>query len=584
MVYTGYGHYMRKKAFGGHRPLGIVSLLVSLTAACCLPLQAEETSPPHRVLVLLPNTHEYPSSVQFLEGLREGLTSDSTRRVELMYEHLDLARFGSLPEYFPDTADYFLRKYRSYRPDVVVTTSILDSFLYRYGRGAFPNIPIVLALTETTTLDERPEGVFALYGPYEYGKTIDFVGRILPETKRIYLVTGSSAVDRTGAEELRRLSENWKGTFEFEYLEGLGLEETLGRVGDAPPDSAVLFCWYFNDPEGNPYVPAEVARRIVEVSPVPVFGTQRSYLGSGIVGGYLWNIKTFAKNVAIQSLELMDPPDYPLQSYRKIDAGEYCVDGRTLSRWGIGVEDLPAGTLVTNTAVQVLDWYGVFLIIVALLGVCLALAITVILFVRASKKRVEREHDVLKVRLSLALKEGAELNRRLDSRALRDPLTGLYNRKYVDERIEDEFQRFARTRSEFSIIQVDVDSFHTVNQRFGYETGNILLSRIAGELTKLVRLYDVLGRWNGEEFLVLLPDTDEESAAGFAERIRKAVSGAVYFQQEHKLVVTISCGVASSGQSESVAHLVRNAGLALGNAQQRGRNRVVRYSSLVNPD
>ncbi len=575
---------MKKKVTGGRRPFALVSFLATLAAACVLPLQAEERTPPRRVLVILPYTHEYPSSVQFLAGLREGLSSDATRDVELIYEHLDLARFGSLPDYFSDTADYFRRKYRAYRPDAVVTTSVLDGFLYRYGREAFPGSPIVLALTETTTVEKRPEGVFALYGPYEYGRSIDFIGQTLPETKRIYLVTGSSEVDRAGAAELRRLAENWKGRYEFEYVEALGLEETLERVRNAPPDSAVLFCWYFNDPEGNPYVPTEVARLIVEASPAPVFGTQRSYLGSGIVGGYLWNIQTFAKNVAIQSLQLMDRADYPLQSYRMIDAGEYCVDWKTLSRWGIRVEDLPAGTFVANKTAPVLDWYGVFLIIVALLAVCLALAVTVMLFVRASKKRIEREHDVLKVRLSLALKEGAELNRRLDSRALRDPLTGLYNRKYVDERIEDEFQRYARTRSEFSIIQVDVDSFHTVNQRFGYETGNILLSRIAGELTKLVRLYDVLGRWNGEEFLVLLPDTDEESAAGFAERIRKAVSGAVYFQQEHKLVVTISCGVASSGQAESVAHMVRNAGLALANAQQRGRNRVVRYSSLVNPD
>ena len=80
--------------------------------------------------------------------------------------------------------------------------------------------------------------------------------------------------------------------------------------------------------------------------------------------------------------------------------------------------------------------------------------------------------------------------------------------------------------------------------------------------------------------MILLPDTDEDTAVAFAERIRKAVSGAVYFEQEHKLVVTISCGVASSADAQSVAELIRNVGAALDAAQRNGKNRVVRYTSV----
>lgn len=160
----------------------------------------------------------------------------------------------------------------------------------------------------------------------------------------------------------------------------------------------------------------------------------------------------------------------------------------------------------------------------------------------------------------------------------RDPLTDVYNRRFLFERLEGEFSRAHRKRSALGCILLDVDHFKRVNDDFGHQVGDAVLIGVGRILKDCLRGQDVVGRYGGEEFLVVLPETDEEGARMVAERIRRAVREAT-FPGVRDRSVTVSLGVAIKEPGDSsmktVECLVANADLALYEAKDAGRDRTV---------
>ena len=151
-----------------------------------------------------------------------------------------------------------------------------------------------------------------------------------------------------------------------------------------------------------------------------------------------------------------------------------------------------------------------------------------------------------------------------------DELTHLANRRRLTEAIEHELMRYTRYGHPFSIIAFDIDHFKAVNDRFGHRGGDECLVALAARITRILRKVDTLGRWGGEEFIVILPET------GFDETVRKAGSlcshvAATPIVGEH--AITISCGVTSAISGDTTEHLVRRADVALYTAKRNGRNR-----------
>ncbi|MFI5459040.1 MAG: GGDEF domain-containing protein [Isosphaerales bacterium] len=166
------------------------------------------------------------------------------------------------------------------------------------------------------------------------------------------------------------------------------------------------------------------------------------------------------------------------------------------------------------------------------------------------------------------------LERRLENLALTDPLTGLANRRALENALESAVSRAKRYNSHVSVIFVDVDHFKQFNDRCGHKVGDQVLRAVARVVLSSVRTEDVAGRYGGEEFLVVLPETDEAGSAQLAERIRTAVKAL----DSPLPPVTISLGVATlRAQWSSVAALVAKADQALYVSKQTGRDRVTHF-------
>ncbi len=192
--------------------------------------------------------------------------------------------------------------------------------------------------------------------------------------------------------------------------------------------------------------------------------------------------------------------------------------------------------------------------------------------------------DLLVSQVAVAL-HNAERHALVSDAAVRDPLTGLLNRRYFDEAVETAFATARRSGSPLSLIVLDLDRFSDVNNDHGHATGDLMLRRVAGAIAGAVRAGDVVARYGGEEFVVIAPDSTADQAIGVAERIRAAVADAPIVTttiadgslEEGAIVeITVSAGVAAMIGDERDGHaLFRAADSALLAAKRAGRDRVV---------
>ena len=193
--------------------------------------------------------------------------------------------------------------------------------------------------------------------------------------------------------------------------------------------------------------------------------------------------------------------------------------------------------------------------------------------------------DELCVRVKALLKISYYKNR-MEEVSTTDELTGLHNRKYLQEALEAEISRARRYKTKVSCILFDLDFFKAVNDIYGYEWGDILLRNIAGKLDISARKEDIVTRYGDEEFLLILPNTSEDNAFIFAERFRREVEKMEFIPagEEERHQVTISGGISTYPCLENVTEdantLIRYAEHALYNAKHRGRNKIVQFSQI----
>ncbi len=176
-----------------------------------------------------------------------------------------------------------------------------------------------------------------------------------------------------------------------------------------------------------------------------------------------------------------------------------------------------------------------------------------------------------------SLSTAEKLRKQLEREATMDGLTGLYNRRWLEERLPRLVARFQRSLEPLSVVMIDIDHFKQVNDRFGHVAGDQVLRAVAQAIQRDVRPTDLAARYGGEEMVVLLPDTGLEGARCAAERLRAKVSS-LHIEASEGVplpTVTISLGISTLEAGDSAQSIVDRADAALYRAKREGRNRVV---------
>jgi len=194
-----------------------------------------------------------------------------------------------------------------------------------------------------------------------------------------------------------------------------------------------------------------------------------------------------------------------------------------------------------------------------------------------SMLRIKRLQEELEERERQLL----EANERLRHMSRTDGLTGLENRRSIEKQLEIMFAHGERLSEPLSCVMCDLDRFKSVNDEHGHQAGDAVLKQFAGILKREAREIDIVGRYGGEEFIVLLPGTVLDAAVTFAERVRKQIEAHTFVFDGGAIRRTVSIGVAGYPHPR-ISHcdgLVRAADDALYVAKETGRNRVIRFDS-----
>ena len=195
------------------------------------------------------------------------------------------------------------------------------------------------------------------------------------------------------------------------------------------------------------------------------------------------------------------------------------------------------------------------------------------------RKNLEKKLQTLNEFLQVQLEENKRLSQQLQEQAIRDPLTGVYNRRYFSEALDNETFRAMREHIPFSLVILDVDHFKRINDTYGHKCGDLILKSLAQFLHDNIRRSDIICRFGGEEFVILMPDANIESAYERTETFRKQFEAMMHAYEGRKIHSTFSAGIASFPiHSTSGESLLGMADLALYQSKAQGRNRITIFA------
>jgi len=180
--------------------------------------------------------------------------------------------------------------------------------------------------------------------------------------------------------------------------------------------------------------------------------------------------------------------------------------------------------------------------------------------------------DLLKKRTLIKLREAQS---QLQLQATTDSLTGLYNRRFLFERAESEINRSVRHNSPISVVMADLDFFKKINDNHGHIAGDTILVEVSKIIRKSLRTIDISGRYGGEEFIIILPETDQKESFHVAERIRRSIEQHNFIIDDSTVSITISLGIATitPDDNDSLDTLINHADIALYKSKDTGRNK-----------
>ncbi len=208
------------------------------------------------------------------------------------------------------------------------------------------------------------------------------------------------------------------------------------------------------------------------------------------------------------------------------------------------------------------------------------------IFVTYSNYYITKERKNLVLRILNEYKiayESAEIYERMQDMAAIDELTGLYNRRFGMKRLNEEYKRALRIEKCMCLIMLDIDHFKSINDTYGHQAGDYVLSTIGKILSESFRSEDIVMRYGGEEFLCVLCNSNSEGAIKRAEEIRKKIEEFDFIYRDHKIPVTISGGISildMKKEKKTPEELIREADEALYTAKRTGRNRIITYAPL----
>ncbi|HEY5073820.1 MAG TPA: ABC transporter substrate binding protein [Pyrinomonadaceae bacterium] len=324
------------------------SLIIGIVVLVLNNWSVNAQGPPRRVLLLYPFDNAQPATVNAGAAVRKRLLDRSPSKIDIAAEFLDLARFPSAADELR-LARYLADKHASAPPDIIMPlNSEALRFATKYRGIIAPNVPIVFCCVtpDRATAGNRPKDITGVYSHFDVGKTIALAQQLQPAARNLVVISGSSEIDRRWLAVLRKDIEPYENSFNTEYWIGVPYKSLLERASHLARETIIIFVTDFDDTTGEPLSPAQVVEALAPVASAPIYGPSDTYLGRGVVGGYMDSFELMGASAADLALEILAGRN-PSSIDPQLSANRnFLVDARQLARWQLSEKNLPADTIV----------------------------------------------------------------------------------------------------------------------------------------------------------------------------------------------------------------------------------------------
>ncbi|SDR63376.1 PAS domain S-box-containing protein [Rhizobiales bacterium GAS113] len=380
-----------------------MSLCIALVL-CCWAAIASRADDTKRVLIIHSNQSVLPATNIVDASIRREMQSGIPARLEIFSEFLDAEHFPE-PEQETRIAAFLGEKYARHPIDLLIATGpkALD-FLIKRRAWLFADAPILFAgvREDSVPLRNLPPGVTGITSRFDPVPTVELALRLQPDARQLVVVTGAAAFDRNLEERARRTLRPYEGRLSVIYLSGLPMGELLREVGRLSANTIVLYFTVFQDGAGQSFNPGDVAERLAESASAPVYAIYDSYLGRGIVGGYMDTFDAIGRSAGRLGLRILAGerpetiPPGPTQA-----SGNY-IDWRQLQRWGLDASRLPPGSILRFREPSLWESYKWQVVIVVALLIAQSLLIAALVVQGRRRRRAEQAALDSEERMSLA--------------------------------------------------------------------------------------------------------------------------------------------------------------------------------------
>jgi diguanylate cyclase (GGDEF)-like protein len=209
---------------------------------------------------------------------------------------------------------------------------------------------------------------------------------------------------------------------------------------------------------------------------------------------------------------------------------------------------------------------------------CMVLVFAILFYLQSRVMRnAKRQLECMNREVMLRNEQLNKAYQELEEIARQDPLTKLSNRRDMVDRLDYERNRANRSGRPFCIAMADIDHFKKVNDTYGHDAGDTILEKVSELMTHTMRRQDIVSRWGGEEFLVLMPETDLEGSTTAMEKVRETIEETVFHHRDDDIRITITIGISQYSEQLGIDETIKHADLALYNGKTAGRNRIIPF-------
>lgn len=346
--------------------------LLSFLFSFCLPATA---SSPARILIINAWDDTMPAAVRATTAIRQAFSKSSLKNAEIYYDTLDLSRFPD-KAHEERMARLLSEKYTQKPPDVIVALGrVALDYLLRHRDTIAPNVPIIVcywagATPATVSSMSNVTGVFS---EFNWSKTFDLAARLQPQAREVAIVSGASI--SVWENEARKQLAAQLAPYKVRNLIGLPQDTLLQEVARLPRNTIVLVLPIFKDGDGVSRIPAMAAGAVARSSNAPSYAPIDTFLGAGIVGGYMNTFEATGEATAKLALEVLERDGATKLPPPVTTPHNFVVDAREVQRWGLSQSNLPAGTQIMYRQPSLWEQYRDLVIIAgcvfALLVACL---------------------------------------------------------------------------------------------------------------------------------------------------------------------------------------------------------------------